>query len=150
MVQGEDVGAVHLELAVEIELLEAAEGAEAGVVAHCRHLAAALADGGDEVGPGPVGGEVAGPDLSGDRVVGLDLGRELVERRLAAGDQDQVVPSAGQAPRQLGADARRGAGDEDGRVSAGRWQGHEGAGVCRRPRNHAPEWNQPTYREAVR
>jgi hypothetical protein len=59
-------------------------------------------------------GEVGGDRLGADAGSLGELARQLAEPILPAGDQDQPVPTLGQEPADLAADARGGAGDQRG------------------------------------
>jgi acetoin utilization deacetylase AcuC-like enzyme len=59
-------------------------------------------------------------------VLGPQLLRQLLQAVLTAGGEDEVVAAVRELAGQLGADARRGAGDEDGGVGSGWRKGHDG------------------------
>jgi hypothetical protein len=63
-------------------------------------------------------------------VAGPQRVSHLLDALAAAGDQDEVVAALGELARELLADARRGAGDENGRLGVG-WKAHAG---CLSPR----------------
>jgi hypothetical protein len=60
-------------------------------------------------------GEISGKNVDGDAGISAKPGGQSFHSRAVAGDQNQIVAAPGQAIGIGCSDARRGAGDEDGR-----------------------------------
>ena len=109
-----DVGADHRHLALAIAVVDGARGGETRVVDEHFDGESPFGQGAGQPTPGISVGEVERDHL-GPHPVGLvELGGELGEARFATGDQRDAVAALGQFPGQIGADARRSAGDKSG------------------------------------
>src|SRR5436190_12704410 len=115
VVDGLDVDAHLLLLALEVELLKAAVGAEARVVAQTDDLALAVLQRADQAGAGIPVAHRRVVEVDGDAVTGAQRARQLLEPLAPARHQHEVVAALRELARQLGADARRRARDDDRR-----------------------------------
>ena len=95
-----------------VEPLEEPAAPEAGVVDEHLYREAELVDLPGEMFAGPGVGEVAGERLGADAVLGPQLLGQLLEALGPACDEHRPVAPARERARDVGADARRGAGDE--------------------------------------
>jgi hypothetical protein len=128
----------HSHLALERQLVKVAQEPEARVVADADDLELADSHPLDQGGAGSAVAEVARLDVDAHVACGAQLAGELVEALLAARAERQVVAALRELARELGADPRRGAGDEDG--GAGR-RGREGhARILARGRRDGWQW----------
>ena len=99
-----------------------AHGADAGVVDQDVDGQPAAVDLVEQAGAGGGIGDVAGDHLDAD-AAGEFVG-QLAQPVLAAGDQRDAVAAGGQLAGDVGADARRGPGDDGGAGGRGSRKGH--------------------------
>jgi hypothetical protein len=120
LVGGPDVEAHLLGLALDRQLVEGPDRAEARVVAQPDDRGAARrSDRADEFGACGRVGQVADLDVHAGAVAPAQLLGERLQAVAPPGDQRDAVAAGGEHAGQLGADARRGAGDDDGGVRGG-------------------------------
>ena len=120
-----DVRAHHPQLAVEVEVLEAARRCRSPRCSS-RPPPRARAPGSRAISRSrAASSDKSQPITSGAHVqLRLDLLRERRQAILAARDERHAVAALGQLARDVGADARRGPGDQGGRVCGWRRQRH--------------------------
>ena len=138
-----DVEPDLLHLTVDVELGEATEGAEPGVVHEDVDRVVGVAEARFHRGDAVVGEEVGGQHLGVDAVRRGELGRERVEPGGVARDEHEVVAARGEADGEGAADARRRAGDERDAHAALVMRGPA-------PRRPSPRRRRPGRRPAPR
>ena len=114
-----DVGADHGELGVAVGPVHRSHGGEAGVVDQDVGRQAALGQRGRELGARVGVGQVGGDHLGPDRVRPRQLVGQRLQPVLAPGHEGHSVAAPRQLACDLRADARRGTGDDGGRVLLG-------------------------------
>ncbi len=116
--EGDHVDHQLVVVALPVDGLERAAGAEAGVVDQEVHGEAPVGEFGADTAGGVGSGEVLDQDVGGDAVGLAEALGEVVQAVGGAGDQDEVVAARGELGGELGAEAGGRAGDQSSGGSA--------------------------------